>query len=168
MGFHRIKVLGVVLLAVLVPVDGLVHARSENPKDSGAKQETPAAAPSLADIIPLASKLSVRLSVLENGVTGLVDVSAVERRYADIEADLKDLADQIARVKESGEYAHRQLVDLRDEIRQENQLLEDAGKPLRDQSVNSGPGERSGWRRRNVGRSGRLSCSQRENPIDSG
>jgi potassium efflux system protein len=41
-------------------------------------------------------------------------------------------ADQIAREKESGGYRHRHLVDLREEIRQEGQLLEEAGKPLRD------------------------------------
>jgi len=132
MEFSQIRILGVVLLALLVPVDGLVHAQSKEPKASGAKKEVPATAPGLADIIPLASKLSTRLVALENRITGLVDVSAVERRYAEIEAELKGPADQIARVKESGGYRQRQLLDLRDAIGQEGQLLEEAGKPLRD------------------------------------
>jgi potassium efflux system protein len=132
MGFSRIRILGVALLAVLVPVDGLVHAQSNAPQTSGAKQEKPAAAPGLADIIPLASKLSGRLDILENRISGLVDVSAVEKRYAEIEADLKGPADQIAREEESGEYRHRPLVDLRESIRQESALLEEAGKPLRE------------------------------------
>jgi small-conductance mechanosensitive channel len=132
MGFYQIRILGVVLLAVLVSVGGLVHAQSKAPQPSGAKQEMPAATPGLADLIPLASKLSGRLLVLENRISGLVDVSAVEKRYAEIEADLKGPADQIAREEESGEYRHRHLVDLREGIRQESALLEEAGKPLRE------------------------------------
>jgi potassium efflux system protein len=132
MGFYRIRILGVVLLAVLVPLDGLVHAQSKDPQASGAKRKMSAEAPGLADIIPLASKLSGRLDALENRITGLVDVSAVEKRYAEIEADVQKPADQIARVMETGVYIHRNLVDLKEEIRRQNQLLEEAGKPLRD------------------------------------
>lgn len=132
MGFYQIRILGIVLLAFLVPADGLVHAQSENPKTSGAKQEMPGTTPGMADIIPLASKLSGRLIAMENRITGLVDVSAVEKRYAEIEADLQGPADRIAKIKASGVYRHRHLVDLREEIRQEDQLLEEAGKPIRD------------------------------------
>jgi len=132
MGFSPIRILGVVLLAVLlVPVDGLVHAQSEDPQPSGAKQEMPAAAPGLAEIIPLASKLSGRLVALENRVADLVDISAVERRYAAIGANLQGPAGQIARIKESKEYKYGHLVELREGIRQESQLLEEVGNPLR-------------------------------------
>ena len=61
-----------------------VRGQSQGHQTSNAEEHSPVAEPDLADIIPLASKLSGRLVALENGIAGLLDVSAIEIRYAGI------------------------------------------------------------------------------------
>ena len=55
-------------------------------------EETAIVVPDLADIIPLASKLSGRLEYLESSVTALLNLLDLESRYTKIEAKLKACA----------------------------------------------------------------------------
>ena len=61
------------------------HGQSDGNQTSGAEGESPVGAPELADIVPLATQLSIRLAALRNEVTGVLDVSVLERKYAEIE-----------------------------------------------------------------------------------
>ena len=108
----------------------LAKEQSQSDQTSGAQQESAAAAPDLADIIPLTTELSGRLSALENELTGLLDISVVEKKYAGIEERLKDLAGQLQRLKDSKEFSPDQLRDLQKAIGQENALFEKISKPL--------------------------------------
>ncbi|MHC4166768.1 MAG: mechanosensitive ion channel family protein [Planctomycetota bacterium] len=105
------------------------HEQAEG-GDTAAK-ESAVTEPDLADIIPSASKLSGRLVALEIEITGLLDFSSVEKGYAEIEASLKDLDDQLERLKDSEDYKHNKLVELSREIERKNELFEEIGKPLR-------------------------------------
>ena len=87
-------------------------------------------APDLAEIIPSAIKLSGRLAALENRVEGLLDVSAFERKYAVIEANLTHPADQLQRLKDSKDYRLKKLVVLEEEIKRENELFKEISIPL--------------------------------------
>ncbi len=132
MKFFANKFLRVVLpiAALLIPFQVPAHEQSQVDQTATAKPEAPAPAPDLAEIIPLATKLTGRLAILEKKISDVRDVSEVERNYAEIEATLKDPADQLQRLKESKKYRHRKLVDLREVIEKENKLFEKTSKPL--------------------------------------
>ncbi|MHC4361359.1 MAG: mechanosensitive ion channel family protein [Planctomycetota bacterium] len=120
-------------MAVLL-MSGYVVAQEQSQGDqtSGAEGELTVGVPDLADIIPLASELSGRLATLENTIGSGLDTSAVEKKYDTIEANLKDPAGQLQRLRDSKDYKHNKLVKLRKTIKKEEELLEEISKPLSD------------------------------------
>jgi small-conductance mechanosensitive channel len=84
------------------------------------------------------------LATLENKITGVLDVSEVERKYDSIRADLEGPAGQLQQLKESKDYSYRRLVDLRDAIEKENKLFEQISKPL-SQSIRQLGAWRTEW-----------------------
>ncbi len=126
------KILGVVLLMAvcLVSSHALANEQPQGDQTAGTKQEPAAAVPDLVDIIPLAAKLSGRLADLENKVTGVLEVSELDKKYTAIEADLKGPAVQLQRLKDSKDYSYRNLLELRKAIGQENDLLKEINKIL--------------------------------------
>jgi small-conductance mechanosensitive channel len=126
------KILRVVLpiAALLIPIKVPAHEQSQVAQTTTALPELPAPAPDLAEIIPLAAKLSSRLTVLENKVTFLLDISEVERKFTVIEANLMDPAGQLQRLKDSKDYRFKKLVELREAIEQENESFEQIDGPL--------------------------------------
>jgi len=136
MRFPAKKILYVVLpMAVLLTASHLLaHEQSQSDQTSGDKPDVSVAVPvpELADIIPSATALSSRLVALEEKIRGGLDVSAVEREYTKIEADLKVPADQFQRLKDSKDYRFNKLVVLRDKIEQENTRLKETSKPLKE------------------------------------
>jgi len=104
--------------------------QTQDQKTSDAEGKSSIGEPDLADIIPLASKLSGRLVALENGITGLLDVSAIEKSYTSIETNLKDPLNQLEGLRDSTEYKYNKLVELREAVKQESELFEEISKPL--------------------------------------
>ena len=98
------KILTVMLPIALLLISSHVLAQEqpEGDQTSGTKRDVSESAPDLADIIPLATKLSGDLATLENSITGVVDISEVEEKYARIEENLKDPAAQLQRIKAIG------------------------------------------------------------------
>jgi hypothetical protein len=142
MRFPAKKILCVVLPIALLLIASHVWALEEPPDNptSSTKQELSETIPELAEIIPLSTALSSRLVALENKIRGGLDVSAVEREYTRIEADLKDPADQLQRLKDSKDYRFNMLVILREKIEQENTRFKEASRLLyskRRGSINS-------------------------------
>ena len=74
--------------------------------------------------------MSGRLAALENRIKGGLDISAVEKKYDGIEANLKDPADRLQQLKDSKDYKYDKLVELREAIKQENKLFEEISKPI--------------------------------------
>ena len=126
------KILGIVLLmtVLLMSSHGLAHEPSQGDQTAAAKQELSAAAPDLAEIIPLAAELSGRLSALENRVEGGLDISEIEKRFVVIEANLQNPAGQLQRLKDSKDYKYNKLVELREAINQEKKTFEKISRPL--------------------------------------
>ena len=126
------KILRVVLPITVLLISNHVLAQDQPEGDQllDTNRELPVVVPDLADIIPLATKLTGRLAVLENQIADLLDISAVQSNFVEIEASLKDPAGQLQRLKESKDYRHRKLVDLREAIEKENKLFEKTSKPL--------------------------------------
>ena len=128
------KILGAVLpiAVLLISSHALAEELSNGDQTSGAKREVSVSAPDLADIIPLAAKLSGHLATLENKVTGVLDVSEFERKYTKIEANLKSPTAQLQQIKDSKEGRFNKLVELREAIKRENRLFEEISKPLNE------------------------------------
>ena len=120
----------VLAAALLVSSHAPAQEQSQGDQTSGAKGELPAPAPNLAEIIPLATKLSGRLAALESSIAGALDMSAVERKYSEIEENLKGPADQLQRLKSSKVHNYNNLVELRETIEKENERFEKNSKPL--------------------------------------
>ena len=132
MRFHAKKILRIVLLIAAFLMSSNVPAQEPSPGDqtSGAKEGLPAAAPDLADIVPLATELTGRLATLENRIKDGPDISVVEKKYDEIEANLKDYAGQLQRLKDSKGYKYNKLVDFREAIKQKNEFFEKFRKPV--------------------------------------
>ena len=128
------KILGAVLpiAVLLISSHALAEELTNGDQTSGAKREVSVSAPDLADIIPLAAKLSGHLATLENKVTGVLDVSEFERKYTKIEANLKSPTAQLQQIKDSKEGRFNKLVELREAIKRENRLFEEISKPLNE------------------------------------
>ncbi len=128
------KILGVVLAIAVILISShvLAQKQSQDGKTSGAKQESPAPVPDLADITPLVSKLSGRLEVLEISVKGLLDVSAFEGKYAVTEANVTRQADQLLRLKDSKDDRLKKFIKLREAIKREDESFEKINMPLRE------------------------------------
>ena len=126
------KILRVVLPITVLLISNHVLGQDQPEGDQlpDTNRELPVVVPDLADIIPLATKLTGRLAVLEKKIVDVRDVSEIEKNYVEIEATLKDPAGQLNRLKESKEYRYRKLVDLREAIEKENKLFEKTSKPL--------------------------------------
>jgi small-conductance mechanosensitive channel len=114
----------------MISSHALAHEPSQSNQPSGAEREIPAATPDLADIVPLSTKLSGRLAALEKDATGLLDVSALEKKYAGIETNLRDPAGQLQTLKDSKDYKYNRLVELKEAVKRENKSFEEISKPL--------------------------------------
>ena len=132
MRFFAKKILGIVLViaVLLISSHGLAREPSKADQISGVKQETLVAPPDLADIVPSATELSGRLAALENRTKGGLDISALEKKYDGIEANLKNHADQLQQLKNSKGYKYDKLVRLREAINQESKMFEKISKPI--------------------------------------
>ena len=128
------KILGILLSMGMLLISSQLVAQEQSPGDEtfAGKKVSFAVVPDLADITPLASKLSGRLKVLKIRVTGLLDVSAFESKYAVTEANLTRQADQLLRLKDSKDDRLKKFMKLREAIKRENESFEKINMPLRE------------------------------------
>jgi potassium efflux system protein len=122
----------IVLCIAVFLISNHVSAQEQSKGDqtSEAKREVTVVDWDLSKIIPRAAKLSGELSILENRVTNLWDISELEKEYAKIEENLKDPVAQLQQTKESKDSRINKLLELRKKIEQENEIFEEISKPL--------------------------------------
>ncbi|MGD9150062.1 MAG: hypothetical protein PVG40_07205, partial [Desulfobacterales bacterium] len=77
------------------------------------KQDVSKSTPDLANIIPKAAQLSGDLAMLENSVTGILDISELEEKYTGIEENLKNPAATLQQIKDSKNIKLNKLVEIR-------------------------------------------------------
>ena len=106
--------------------------QSQDVQTSEAEEQPSVKVPDLVDIIPLANELFNRLADLEKRVADLLDVAEVERSCAEIEVNLEGPVAELEQLKAEEHRGLNRLTRLRETIRQENKLLEDIDKPLKD------------------------------------
>jgi potassium efflux system protein len=121
-----------VLLITLFSITGHVLASEQPQEDNASKveQELLAATPTLAEIIPLATQISGRLVILEKKVKNVLDGAAFEKNYAEIEVELNNYTDKLKQLKDLNSNKLRKLVKLKQQIQQQNELLEKNSEPL--------------------------------------
>jgi len=134
MRYFAKKILRVVLPMAVLLISSHVLAQEQSNGDQtpGTKRDESVSAPDLADIIPKATKLSADLATLENKVTGLLDISEFEKKYARIEENLKGPDAQLQRIKESKDGRLNTLVEIRKVLEREKQLFEEISSPLNE------------------------------------
>ena len=123
--FH--KSFFVVLLLVFLLLPGPLLANQPPP-------EKTYSTPKLADIIPIASTLSVRFVKLENNLKGALNIAKIEAKYALLTENLDDLSSRLQQLekrdnrhpKNSLEFAH-----LRRTVQNKRLELEGLSRPLR-------------------------------------
>jgi len=140
------KIVAVVLsmAVLLISSRALADQQPKGEQPADAKRELSTAVPDLADIIPLATKLSGRLTALENAVEAGLEDAAVEGQYAETEANLRSLAGQLQLLKDSKDASYNKFVKLKTAIEQENKSLEKISQPLSDEITRLGAW-RSEW-----------------------
>jgi len=126
------KILGTVLPIALLLISSHVFAnrQSQDDKTPVDKPVITVFAPGLGKIIPSAAKLSDRLALLEYKVKNVLDVSELEKRYAEIEKNLKNPSDQLQKLKDAKVLKFNKLVELKYAIELENELFERISRPL--------------------------------------
>ncbi len=126
------KILGAVLPIGLLLISSHVFANQQSQEDKTQvdKPEITVSVPELGKIIPSAAKLSDRLAFLEYKVKNVLDISELEKRYAEIEKNLKDPSDQLQKLKDAKELKFNKLVELKYAIELENDLFEKISRPL--------------------------------------
>ncbi len=128
------KILRLILPIAVILMSSNVLAQDPPNGDqtSETKQEVAEPTPDLADIIPKAAQLSGNLAMLENSVTGILDISELEEKYTGIEEKLKNPAATLQQIKDSKNIKLNKLVEIRKVIERENKLLEKISKPLQE------------------------------------
>lgn len=127
-----VKILWIVLLGAILLMSNevLAQQKAQDPQTSGIEAEKPLALPDLADLISSTTKLSGRLAVLEKSMPRELDVSAIEKRYADIMKNLEAHSSEVQRLKDEKEYRYSELVELKTTILSESDALEAVSKPI--------------------------------------
>jgi small-conductance mechanosensitive channel len=126
------KIFGAVLLMGLLLISSHVTAQepSQGGQASAVSAETPTEAPELADVVPLAAELTVRLASLERELGEVPDVATFEKNYEAVQTDLEKSVLQLQGLKGSEEYTYNKLEQFRGAIKQEINTFEEVSKPV--------------------------------------
>ena len=118
------------LVLFLIFNSGVTLAQSQGDQQPAAEEAASPAALDLADVVPLATKLTGRLADLKKRIQDGLDIAAVEKQYDGIEARLHVLAGQIEGLSQSQKYKYNQLVERKGALKQENELYEVISLPI--------------------------------------
>ena len=125
--------LSVILLSfwLMVSFPAWAQKRPAGEKDPINKREgTTLETPDLADIIPLASALRIRLAILKTRVAGFQDVSMADRRYVEFKEILREHENRIKKLMGDKDFRYSRVVQYRQAITLDNRLFEEINAPL--------------------------------------
>ena len=141
-----LRAFGIIFLAVPLLMLSEVPAQqgNEDARPSESKTEETIAAPELADLVPSATELSRRLDLLGKRISDKLNVSAVEKSYAEILANLDDHSSKLQSLKDEEDYRYIELIELKTAILGEAASLQALSKPLA-QAIQEIEGIRKEW-----------------------
>jgi hypothetical protein len=130
MRFSLLKPFPTILLLTLLLLPGRLPAQEpQGAQAPAAATEQPPAVPDLADLIPLATALSDRLTSLEKLASG-EGISDLERRLAEISALVNENARQLAELKTATDQRAGRLLELKAAIDSAGDTLTEVGKAV--------------------------------------
>jgi len=127
-----VKLFWVVLLAafLVMPQGLLAEQQIQGSQPTGDQQNITSPTPDLADLIPLETKLSARLAVLQKKFGAEFDASLVEKGLSGIDRKLAEHSRGLEHLKASTRYTYDQLFFIREKIRRDGEALKEVIKPL--------------------------------------
>jgi hypothetical protein len=119
------------LVALLLLSDEVPAQQGANDaRPSESKIEESIAAPELSDLVPSATELSRRLDLLVKRISDELDVSVVEKSYAEILTNLEAHSSRIKKLKAAEDYRYSELIELKTAIVGEAASLHALSEPL--------------------------------------
>jgi len=97
---------------------------------SGSEEASPTKIPEMAEIVPLAGRLSGRLAILEKDALNLLDTTVVEKSYSEIEQKLESQSGRFEELKTSEGFGYYDLIEFSNKIKKEFESFDAIGKPV--------------------------------------
>src|SRR5262245_52547359 len=116
------------LLVLLLSPDRLTAQEPQGTQSPAAGTQQPSAVPELADLIPLATALTGRLSRLEKTITGGTDLSRIEQQLGEVSALVDDYVSQLLALKDSFDQRAGRLPQLKADIESADDTLTGVSK----------------------------------------
>ena len=128
---NRFNLAAALLVAMFLPSHDALAEQSPPAKQAPVEtQQKVPALKNLSDIIPLATDLSARLTILESKLAGMPDAGPIEKRYAEIETGVDEARKQLQILKRSDSNNFARFTRLRRDLARENEALSSASKPV--------------------------------------
>jgi len=127
-----LRIFWATLLVALLLMSNEVPAqqKAEDSQLTDIKTEKPDAAPNLADLVPSATELSRRLVLLEKRIADELNVSAVEKSYAEIVTKMEAHSGELQKLKDEKDHRYSELIELKTAILAEAASLHALSDPL--------------------------------------
>ena len=100
--------------------------------------------PKIADIIPLATKLSARAGALDNNLNDVPDLTKMKGQYERIESEFKELSLKLEEQKKLEAPRYQKLSEIKKAIQRESDLLTKNDEPLKE-AINRLQSLRNEW-----------------------
>ncbi|MCG6918720.1 MAG: mechanosensitive ion channel [Deltaproteobacteria bacterium] len=144
---QRLKVLLAISLFLSLTLSTTTYGQKDKgPEPAAEAKKEPAAAASVAEIIPLATQLAERSAALENELSNIFTFSEAEERFEKITNETAKLSEQLQALKSSGNYGYDQLAELKGEIKRKDDSLENIIESL-TQAINNIDSRKEEWSR---------------------
>jgi small-conductance mechanosensitive channel len=122
---QRLRVLLAILLLLSLTLSGTTYGQNDkSPEPAAEEKKEPPAAATVAEIVPLATRLAERSAALESEFTNLFNFSEAEENLDKIAKRTAKLSEQLQELKTAGNYGYDQLAELKWEINRQTGTLE--------------------------------------------
>jgi small-conductance mechanosensitive channel len=122
---QRLRVLLAILLFLPLTLNNTTYAQNNKVAEvSGEEKKEPAAAPSVAEIVPLATQLAERSAALQNELAKVFNFSEAEENLDKIAKRTQKLSEELLALKTAGNYSYDQLAALRGALNRQDDSLE--------------------------------------------
>jgi small-conductance mechanosensitive channel len=122
---QRLRVLLAILVFLSLTLSTTTYGQNDKgPEPTVEEKKEPPVATSVAEIVPLATKLAERSAALENELAKVFNFSEAEERFEQIANETAKLSEQLQALKSSKNYGYDQLAELRGALNRQDDSLE--------------------------------------------
>jgi potassium efflux system protein len=121
---QRMRVLLLLAILLLLPLSGTTYGQNDKSAQPSEEKKEPPAAPSVAEIVPMATRLAERSAALESDLTKVFNFAGAEENLEKVGKNTERLIEELQTLKTAGNYGYDQLAEFRGEINREDDSLE--------------------------------------------